>query len=820
MDLSPLPYITPYLAAAIISLGILVHIWWHRTLRGAAAFLLVPLGVLIWSSGVAMELVSPTLSAKQWWTGIQIFGEVILPLGWLVFAWQYGRVSRRVPLAMWALLAVEPLLTIYLAWTNGSNSLLWRSTWLDLSGPFPILAAEVGVWFWINLVYSYVLFLVGTVLLVLGLSRAAYLQRWQSGLLAFSALAPLVLSITDSAGLNPFPRQELTPLVMVFTEIVFAASVFRFRQLDIVPVASGVLIESMSDGVIVVDSQQRVIDLNPAAEAISGFSVAKAFGKPLREVLLLSEETADALCGGSQLPEEIVIGQGQQRRYFDLRSTLLSEQTKENGCVIVLHDVTEYYRLQGALQTSEEKYRNVVERSNDGILVVQDGLIQYANPQMATMLGFSTEELGGTPLVNCFLPTSRADIKDRYERRINGEAVPSRYQNMMLHRSGRQIDVEINAGLMQYEGRPAVLALIRDISESILIQKELQTANEELKISVEELEQRNREVTLLSELGDRLQKCASLEEAYAVIAEFSLQLFPSQSGALYMLDPIRNMLLAVATWGDPAMMAFSFPPSDCWALRFGHKHIVKDTQAGPHCIHLPETDSQGMLPYSCIPLIVQDDTLGVYHLRGLPARSQGSWEQLAATVAEHIAVSLANLNLRETLRIQSIRDQLTGLYNRRYLEEALVREIRRAVRYQHQVVLLMLDIDEFKSYNDRDGHEAGDAVLRMLGDFLMANIRGGDIVCRYGGDEIVVILPEVSLEDGRRRAEQLREGVKNLDVRLNGRSLEGFTISLGVASFPEHGLTAETLLRAVDSALYHAKENGRDYVAVGGQMED
>ncbi len=820
MHPSSLLYIIPYLIAALISLGIAVHIWWHRVIRGATSFLLVSFGVLIWSGGVAMELVSPSLGSKAWWTAFQMFGVVILPLGWLVFAWQYGRISRRVPPVMWVLLALEPLLTIYLAWTNGSNNLMWPSIHLDASGPVPILASEFGVWFWVNLVYSYVLYLVGAILIILGLSRAAYLRRWQFGLLAFSVLAPLVLTITDSAGLNPFPRQELTPLAVVFTEIVFAIGVFRFRQLDIVPVARGALIESMSDGVIVVDSQQRVIDMNTAAEALTGFSVAKAFGQPLSQVLLLSPESAAALCGGRQEPIEIAFGEGDSRRYFDLRSTLLSEQSAENSCVIVLHDVSEHRRLQGALQTSEEKYRNVVERSNDGILVVQDNLIRYANPQMAAMLGCSTEELEGTPLINYFLPEDRDEIKQRHVRRIRGEAVPNRYQHTMLNRSGHKIDVEINAGLMQYEGHPAVLALIRDISETILIQNELQAANKELKVTVEELEQRNREVTLLNEMGDRLQKCASVEEAYSVIAEFSLQLFPAQSGALYMLDPFRNILLAVATWGDPAMVGFSFPPSDCWALGFGHKHIVKDAQAGPHCIHLPETASGVMLPYACIPLIVQDDTLGVYHLRGLPARKQGGWEQLAVTVAEHIAISLANLNLRETLRIQSTRDPLTGLYNRRYLEEALVREIRRAVRYQHQVVLIMLDIDGFKNYNDTIGHEAGDAVLRMLGEFLLGNIRGGDIVCRYGGDEITVILPEVSLEDGRRRAEQLREGVKNLDVTVNGHLLDDITISLGVASFPEHGLTAETLLRAADSALYHAKENGRDYVSVGGQRED
>ena len=815
-----LPYIVPYLISALVSLGITLHIWWHRTIRGATTFLLVALGVIIWSGGVVMELVSPSLGAKQGWTDIQMFGVVLLPLGWLAFAWQYGRSTHRVPPMMWALLALEPLLIVYLVWSSGSNGLVWRSTWLDTSGPFPILASDYGVWYWINLVYSYVLYLVGTIMIILGLSRAAYLPRWQFGLLAFSVLAPLVFNITDSAGLNPFPRQELTPLAIVFTEIVFAAGVFRFRQLDIMPVARGALIESMADGVIVVDSQQRVIDLNTAAEALTGFTVAEAFGQPLSQVLLLSAESAAALCGGQHEPMEITIGDGERRRYFDLRATRLSEQPAENGCVIVLHDVTDHKRLQSALQTSEEKYRNVVERSSDGIMVVQETLIRYANPQMAAMLGYSTGELEGTPFINYFPEEIRAEIDHRYQRRMRGESVPNRYQQMMLHRSGHIIDVEINAGLMQYEGTPAVLALIRDISESILIQNELQAANEELRVSVEELEQRNRDVTLLNELGDRLQKSASIEEAYAVIAEFSLKLFPAQSGALYMLNPFKDKLLAVATWGDPTMVSSSFSPNDCLALHGGRKLIGKDAQAEPRCNHLPETQSDGLLPYACIPLIVQDDTLGVYHLRGLPARSQGVWEQLAVTVAEYIAVSLANLNLRETLRIQSVRDPLTGLYNRRYLEEALVREIRRAVRYQHQVVLIMLDIDGFKNYNDTIGHEAGDAVLRMLGDFLMSNIRGGDIVCRYGGDEIVVILPEVSLEDGRRRAEQLREGVKNLELTINGRLLDEFTISLGVASFPEHGLTAGTLLRAVDAALYHAKENGRDYVAVGGQLED
>ena len=353
------------------------------------------------------------------------------------------------------------------------------------------------------------------------------------------------------------------------------------------------------------------------------------------------------LCApGGRILIEISIGQGLNRRYFDLHSTLLSSQAQSsaNGCVIVLNDVSDHKRLQAALQSSEEKYRSLVERSSDGILVVQESLIRFANPQMAAMLGYSPGQLEGTPFINYFLPENKAETEQRYQRRLGGEAVPNRYQHIMVHRSGQKIDVEINAGLMQYEGRPAVLGLIRDISESILIQNKLKTANDELRSTVAELEQRNQEVTLLNEMSDRLQKCASVEEAYSVTAEFSLKLFPSQSGALYMLDPFHDLLLAVASWGDPALVGLSFSSKDCLALRNGYKHIVKETTPGPHCAHLPETAQSEPLPYVCIPLIVQDDSLGVYHLRGLPNSSQGAWEQLAATVAEYLAVSLANLN--------------------------------------------------------------------------------------------------------------------------------------------------------------------------------
>ncbi len=165
--------------------------------------------------------------------------------------------------------------------------------------------------------------------------------------------------------------------------------------------------------------------------------------------------------------------------------------------------------------------------------------------------------------------------------------------------------------------------------------------------------------------------------------------------------------------------------------------------------------------------------------------------QLAKAMADTVALALANLKLRTSLFHQSIRDPLTDLFNRRYLEETLEREIHRAARLQRSVAVIMLDIDHFKRFNDTFGHDAGDALLRELGIFLKKQIRGGDFACRYGGEEFALIFPEVSLKDIRQRTEKLREEIKNISVQHNGRSLESITLSLGVAIFPEHGTSGK-----------------------------
>jgi diguanylate cyclase (GGDEF)-like protein/PAS domain S-box-containing protein len=371
-----------------------------------------------------------------------------------------------------------------------------------------------------------------------------------------------------------------------------------------------------------------------------------------------------------------------------------------------------------------------------------------------------------------------------------------------------------------------VFISINDITKYKQVEQVIQQSNEELVRLTNELESRNRNITLFSEMDNLFQACQTSEEVYSIIAQYAPQLFAAESGSLLTFNASRSTLDVVATWGQSQTMKQEFSPDACWALRRGRMHIVNDTSFGMVCSHLPHPTLGASL---CIPLVAQGDTPGVITLISAlslvadPDKSDLELApfsevklQLAASFAEHIGLALVNLKLRETLRHQAIRDPLTNLYNRRYMEETLEREIKRAERKDAVLGIIMLDIDDFKEFNDILGHEAGDIILRELGNIFHTHIRKEDVACRYGGDEFILILPESTLIHTCQRAEELREGARHLNTQYDGKTSDAITLSLGVAIYPEHGATVEILLRAADRALYRAKAEGRNRVIVAG----
>ena len=355
-----------------------------------------------------------------------------------------------------------------------------------------------------------------------------------------------------------------------------------------------------------------------------------------------------------------------------------------------------------------------------------------------------------------------------------------------------------------------------DVTRHQEAEENLRLANEKLRQSVQELEQHKEQAVTLGKMNDLLQACSASKEAYDIIAQFCAHLFPTYAGVLYIFSASRNLVNSVTTWHDPHGSDAEFESDDCWALRRGQPHIIEPGRIGTRCRHLK--DIQG--GHACLPLMAQGTGLGILYLQkhdGAQAPEEFLTPEdriLAATVAENIAISLSNLYLQEALRLQSIRDPLTGLFNRRYLEESLERELHRLARRKHSAGFAMLDLDHFKTFNDTFGHEGGDALLRAFGQFLREHLRKEDIACRYGGEEFCILFCESSLADTVRRAEQLRSGVSHLIVQYGGHHLGVVTVSIGVASYPAHGSTSTSteLIAAADGALCQAKTEGRNRV--------
>ena len=385
-----------------------------------------------------------------------------------------------------------------------------------------------------------------------------------------------------------------------------------------------------------------------------------------------------------------------------------------------------------------------------------------------------------------------------------------------LFQAGDLLDLALAHQKYGFDEIIVIIVLLSVVLTIFLIRRwqDLRQAVSTRALALKELKESAHINGQLSKMTGLLHACFTLDEANKIISHFAQQLFPDQTGELYAFRSSRNLLEISAIWGEREGHESMFAPQDCWALRQGQVYEVSDPQQSVLCLHVKHAS-----PYICLPMMAHGEVLALLHVCLDPdadgtGRLSETRRSLLKGFTEQIALALSNLKLRDSLRQQSIRDPLTGLFNRRYLEESLSLEIQRARRNNSSFSILMLDLDHFKRFNDTHGHEAGDLVLQTLGRFLQRHIRGGDIACRYGGEEFTLVLPSTSLELAQQRAEELCAGIRTLHIDFNGSPLGPLSLSAGIAAFPNHGDGVEMVLQAADMALYQAKNEGRDRVVV------
>ena len=339
------------------------------------------------------------------------------------------------------------------------------------------------------------------------------------------------------------------------------------------------------------------------------------------------------------------------------------------------------------------------------------------------------------------------------------------------------------------------------------------SVNQELNLSLVQLHKLSVDLRFLSDYAGMLQSAATVTELYEITEQALRGLLPHLSGNVFIIRASRDHAEVAVRWGNHAAANDSAPvPNDCWAIRRNQPYFVDDASRGVLCVHA-QAQANGAQATACIPLSGHGEIFGWLYLCG-PGPGPLEGINLAINACEQLSLALANMRLRDTLRHQAIRDPLTGLFNRRYLEEGLEREVSRCRRRNLSLAVLMLDLDHFKAFNDQYGHAGGDALLAAFARLLEAMCRGEDIACRFGGEEFALVFPEASLEVAARKAEEIREATEKLAVSHLGRTLPRVMVSIGVAVMPGNGVSGTALLQASDDALYQAKRAGRNRVEI------
>ncbi len=579
--------------------------------------------------------------------------------------------------------------------------------------------------------------------------------------------------------------------------------------------------ESWENGVILETVDGVIADWNKGAHDLYGYSAEDVVGR--EHSFLVPFDVKD-----NTLEVFKKIRQGEPGARYDtvhkrkddsrVHVSLNVSPLKDESGGIIAYVI--FVRNTAEREQAMELFNAFTQSSPIGIYIVQDGKFQYINRQFERIIGYNMDELLSTKSLSYIHPEDRELARISAVNGLKSGLCPP-YEYRVMTKSGQIkwiLETVVSYGI---QGKRATLGNFMDITESKQMQEETRHANERLTVMVKKLEEQRRQSVLLTEMRDMLQACSKMAETAPIIMGYMKKLFPASQGALFLLSNSRSDLESIVTWGgfpkNPDDNIFT--PDACWGLRRGRANVVEDVNIEPICPHLKHTPTS---PYVCLPLMAKGDILGLLHLMNdFNIKESGqdqaisNLKEMAITLSEYLSLSLANVKLSENLSMQSIQDPQSGLYNRRFMEESLQREISRAVRKQTQIGIIMADLDHFKKFNDVYGHAAGDKIISQLGKLLKDRFRGSDIACRYGGEEFLVILPESSREDTIKRADGLREEVKKMEIVFQGQILGAITVSMGVAAYPVNGTRIDELLRVADTALYKAKQEGRDRVVSG-----
>lgn len=854
MNLVLVFYSTACLATAIGSMVVAHFCWNRRGTPGATPLAWLMLAFAEWAVANAFEALVTTVPLKVFWSQVSYFGTSAAPVFFLLFTLEYSQQFKWLTRRNIGLLFVIPAITLAMAWTNDWHHLLWSQfTFSPLQDN--ILVYGRGPWFWVSVAYNYTALTLGTFLLIQSFVRLEGVYRRQAGGLLIGVAVSVVWNVLYLLNLSPIPSLDLTPIAFSLSGWLIAWNIFRLHLFDLAPIARDVLIENMNDAVLVMDAQDRIVDMNPAAQRLVGQERADVLGKSVAQVWLPWRDLMAHRRNLRQAQIEIAATQTAPQ-HLDVRLTALQNRYGQIvGRLVIARDITDRKQAEQEirqhlveLSTINDVSQMVTSQTNLDLMLqaIGDKVRQLLNAHGVFISLYDAQtQIISTPywrhydefitappmplgkgLTSVIIHTRRPLlINQNYERQsadlgvvwidAPGRGRPRSWLGVPMIVGDQVIGV---IAAQNYKAENAFTDSDVRLWTTIAANVGIAIRNAQL---FDEMRQYTEQLTVINRINVAITEGLAMEQLLPTLHEQCRQIAPIDVFYVAPYDEATH-LLTVAYFFEHGV-AQTIPPRDIRENPGLTGHIINTRQT----LYLPDTlDPTLVLPVTLIrtggmparsflgvPLIVRNHVVGVISMQSYqPCAYSPQQIEMLEHVAVQAAIALQNSQLYAEVQRLAATDELTGLPNRRVLFERGRDEVNRAQRFNHPLAVAMLDIDHFKLVNDTYTHAAGDHVLQTIAQICQAQLRNTDLAARYGGEEFALLLPETDAGAAIQVVERLCQVLAATDVALGQGITTRVTVSAGIAMLDATTNAFDTLIQRADQALYRAKQSGRNRV--------